>query len=99
MKTERTPTRAFRVQSTLTSQSPEADRSRMALDQRDSSSGALDLERALLGSWKPHRMSMWALLAALPGSARNAHSPDVERRRDHFSMFPTCTPAGIRRRG
>ena len=47
MKTERTPTRAFRVQSTLTSQSPEAGRSRMALDQRESSPGALDLERAL----------------------------------------------------
>ena len=63
----------------FTSQSPEADRSRMALDQSDSSSGALEPERdVLVGSWTPRRMSVWVRLAALPGNARSAHSPDLE---------------------
>ena len=57
----------------------------MALSQRDSSSEALDLERAALS---PSRDRLVRLLRAdLPGSARSARSSDFERTRNHFLPF------------
>ena len=87
MKTARTPTRACRIHSTHASKSPAADRSRMALSKSDSSSEALDLERA---ARLPDRL-VELRLTTLPGRARNARSSYAERRRNHFSIFSTCT--------
>ena len=65
----------------------------MALSQRDSSSEALDLERAALS---PSRDRLDRLIrAALPGNARNARSSDFERTRNHFSAFSTCTSGNL----
>ena len=89
MKTARTPTRACRIHSTHASKSPVTERSRMALSQRDSSSEALDLERAALSLSRDRLVRL--LRADLPGSARSARSSDLDRTRSNFSAFSTCT--------